>query len=250
MPGDDVSVFLFIGLVAFIAGFVHSAIGFGFGIVAVTLLPLLVDVRQSHVVISTASVPVLMMAAWAYREGADWSALWRALCGAAVAMPLGLLAFQWVSPDLLTRGTGIAILAMVAISFYNRRKSRSAVQSSGGSSWVAGALGGFLAGAVTIAGPPVAAYALSQPWDQARFKAFLNQFLVAVAIYKVIGLVVIGSIDQESLLRSAVLAPLAIVGIQLGAIFSRRLSNQRFQYFVAVALTVVALYFVYSGAGK
>lgn len=248
----DLDVYLYIGIIALLAGFVHSAIGFGFGIVAVTLLPLFVEVRQSHVVISTASFPVLMMAVWAYREGADWSALWKALLGAAFFMPLGLMAFEWVSPDLLIRGTGIAILGMVGISFHNRRKAQldKEAKSGGGSSFFAGALGGFLAGAVTIAGPPVAAYALSQPWDQARFKAFLNQFLLAVSLYKVVGLVVRGFVDQETLMQSAALAPMAIIGIQLGAIFSRKLSTRRFQYFVAIALVLVALYFVVRGASK
>ena len=250
MFSGDLTVFLYIGVIALAAGFVHSAIGFGFGIVAVTLLPLVVEVRQSHVVISTASVPVLMMAAWAYRDGADWSALWRALVGAAICMPLGLLAFEWVSPDWLIRGTGLAILAMVGISFRNRRRARMEMKSSGGSSWFAGALGGFLAGAVTIAGPPVAAYALSQPWEQARFKAFLNQFLFAVSLYKVTGLAVRGFIDQETLVQSAALAPMAIIGIQVGAIFSRRLSTQRFHVFVAIALVAVAIYFVVRGAGE
>ena len=248
MLPDDVGVLIYIGVIAFAAGFVHSAIGFGFGIVAVTLLPLVVEVRQSHVVISTASFPVLMMAAWAYRDGADWSSLWKALVGAAIGMPLGLLAFEWVSPDLLIRGTGAAILIMVGISIHNRHKTQSEAPPGSGACWIAGALGGFLAGAVTIAGPPVAAYALSQPWSQAKFKAFLNQFLLAVFVYKVTGLAVRGFIDQESLVQSAALAPLAVLGIQVGAMFSRRLSTQRFQTFVALALTAVALYFVATGA--
>lgn len=250
MAAEDLTLFIGIGLVALAAGFVHSAIGFGFGIVAVTLLPLFVEVRQSHVVISTASFPVLLMAVWAYRQGADWQALWKALVGAAVFMPVGIWAFEWVSPDSLIRATGIAILVMVAISFHNRRKANQASEESagGGSSFFAGALGGFLAGAVTIAGPPVAAYALSQPWSQVKFKAFLNQFLVVVAMFKIIGLAVRGFIDQETLVRSATLAPMAIIGIQLGAVVSRRLSTQRFQYFVAVALVAVAVYFVFSGA--
>lgn len=250
MFDGELSVFVYIGIIALAAGFVHSAIGFGFGIVAVTLLPLFVEVRQAHVVISTASFPVLMMAAWAYRDGADWAALWRALVGAAIFMPLGLLAFEWVSPDWLIRGTGIAILTMVAVSFNNRRKAllNQEKRSGGGSSFLAGALGGFLAGAVTIAGPPVAAYALSQPWDQARFKAFLNQFLLAVSFYKVAGLAARGFIDQETMIQSAALAPMAIIGIQLGALVSRRLSTRRFQYIVAIALVAVAMYFVVTGA--
>ena len=248
MLPDEFFIFLSIGLIAFAAGFVHSAIGFGFGIVAITLMPLFVDVRQSHVVISTASFPVLMMATWAYRDGADWASLWKALVGAAIFLPLGLLAFRWVSIDWLTRGTGIAILVMVWMSFRNRQKAKMKTKTTGGSSFLAGAFGGFLAGAVTIAGPPIAAYGLSQPWDQTRFKAFLNQFLLAVSVYKIIGLAVGGYINQETLTQSAALAPMAMVGIQLGALFSRRLSTQRFQYFVAAALVIVAVYFVVTGA--
>ena len=115
-------------------------------------------------------------------------------------------------------------------------------------SGISRSLGGFLAGAVTIAGPPVAAYALSQPWDQSRFKAFLNQFLLAVACYKVVGLAARGFIAQETLIQSAALAPMAMIGIQLGALFSRRLSTKRFQLFVAIAWVAVALYFLVRGA--
>ena len=102
-------VILAVTLIAFVAGFIHSAIGFGFGIVAVALLPLVVDVRQSHAVISTASVPVLVSAAWTYREGADFRSLFQALIGAAICLPIGLFAFEFVSCRVrlfhLPRGT-------------------------------------------------------------------------------------------------------------------------------------------------
>ena len=250
MAPEEIYTVVCICLVAFLAGFIHSAVGFGFGIVAVTLLPLFVDVRQSHVVISTASVPVLLMAAWAFRKGIDWSDLWRALLGAAIFLPIGLLAFEFVSIDLLCRGTGVAILLMIWMSFRNRRKALADDSPAKGSPFFAGAFGGFLAGAVSIAGPPVAAYALSQRWEQERFKAFLNQFLLAVSAWKVIGLALRGFISSESLTQSAILAPMAIVGIQVGAIASRQLSTRRFQYIVAVALILIAIYFVLRGASN
>jgi uncharacterized membrane protein YfcA len=247
---EQIVLYLLIALIAFGAGFVHSAIGFGFGIVAVTLLPLVIEVKQSHVVISTASVPVLMMAAWAYRRGADPQALWKALAGAVIAMPIGLLAFQFMSPDWLIRGTGLAILVMVWMSFRNR--SRAALNGETGkssSAWLAGGIGGFLAGAVSIAGPPVAAFALAQQWDQTRFKAFINQFLLAVSVYKVLGLAVSGYLDLDALLQAALLAPAAVIGIQVGVIASRRLTMTKFQRVVAIVLIAIAIYFVVRGSG-
>ena len=147
-------VILAVTLIAFVAGFIHSAIGFGFGIVAVALLPLVVDVRQSHVMISTASVPVLVSAAWTYREGADFRSLFQALVGAAICLPIGLFAFEFVSLDLLVRGTGLAVLVMVAMSFRNRRIAEDENARGAGPAWLAGSLAGFLAGAVSMRGHP------------------------------------------------------------------------------------------------
>ncbi|MEO1525986.1 MAG: sulfite exporter TauE/SafE family protein [Planctomycetota bacterium] len=236
-----------VSLIALVAGFIHSAIGFGFGIVAVALLPWVLDVRQSHVVISMASIPVLASAAWAYREGADVRSLVQALIGAAVLLPLGLYAFLVVSLDLLVRGTGLAVLAMVAMSFRNRRLAEEASTRGAGPAWVAGGLAGFLAGAVSIAGPPVAAFALQQRWEQARFKAFVNQFLLAVSVFKVVGLVIGGLVTTENLVGASALAPAAMLGIYLGSLGSRRLEGRWFQWLVAIALIGISLFFLVSG---
>ncbi|KAA5545903.1 sulfite exporter TauE/SafE family protein [Roseiconus nitratireducens] len=245
---DGYLLLVAVGVIALVAGFIHSAVGFGFGIVAVTLLPWVIDVEQTHVVTSTASVPVLMMATWAYRRGADFQSLRQALIAAAICLPLGLFAFERMPNDLLVRATGIAVLAMVFQSFRNRRYSAGS-SSKTGSAWLAGGFAGFLAGAVSIAGPPIAAFALQQHWPQVRFKAFVNQFLLAVSIYKVLGLSVRGFIDSTVLYQVALIAPLAIIGIQLGARESQNLSAQSYQRFVAAALILLACYFLLRGAG-
>lgn len=247
---DPWVLIVIVGAIAFLAGLIHSGIGFGFGIVAVALLPLVVEMRQSHVVISTAGVPVLMMAAWSYRQGADWASLKRALLGAAIGMPMGLFAFERLPLDWLVRGTGAAILGMVWMSHRNRQLAKRVTDHAGdhaSSAVVAGGLGGFLAGAVSIAGPPVAAFALQQGWEQARFKAFVNQFLLAVSLYKVAGLAVRGFIDTSVLLQSATLAPMAIAGILVGAKVSERLPTVWFQRLVAIALVGLAIHFLING---
>lgn len=244
---EEIWPLIAIGLIAVLAGFVHSAIGFGFGIVAISLTPFVIDAKNAHIVISTASVPVIAMAAWTYRKGSDKKSLVQSLIGAAVCLPLGLWLFYHFDLSWLVRATGVAILAMVVLSYRNRKLAKSKEKTAGGSALVAGGVGGFLAGAVTIAGPPVAAFALQQSWSQDHFKAYLNQFLFAVAGLKVIGLLWAGSIDGAVLLRALVIAPLAIIGIRIGAAFSERLSGGWFQNLVAVALIAVALKFLVLG---
>ncbi|MCD0463693.1 sulfite exporter TauE/SafE family protein [Roseiconus lacunae] len=241
------TIWIGIAAIALTAGFIHSAIGFGFGIAAVTMLPWLIDAKHTQVIVSVASVPVMLIAVWNYRQGAELSNLWRAILGAAIAMPLGFLAFVFVSTDLLVRGTGLVILAMVWMNFRNRAKAKRQDQSGGGSAIIAGGIGGFLAGAVSIAAPPVAAFALSQPWDQRQFKAFLNQFLFVVSVYKCGALIVSGYVTPRVLVDALILAPAAWGGIQLGVLASSKLSAKQFQVFVAVALILAALNYVIRG---
>lgn len=245
MPSAE--VILALTLIAFAAGFIHSAIGFGFGIVAVALLPWAIDARLAHVVISTASVPVLMSAVWAYRKGGDFRVLGQALLGAAICLPFGLKAFEFVSLDLLVRGTGLAVLLMVAMSFRNRRLANEAETGGAGPAWLAGGVAGFLAGSVSIAGPPVAAFALQQRWEPARYKAFLNQFLLAVALYKVGGLIFWDLLTKDAIVQASMLAPAAMLGIYVGSLMSRRLEAAWFGWAVAAALIAVGLLFLIRG---
>lgn len=245
MLGEAGFVFVGIALIALLAGFVHSAIGFGFGIVAIALLPYLIDARSAHIVLSACSVPMLTMAAWTFRDGLEWRSLRQALIGAAIFLPLGLLLFESVTLDWLVRGTGVCILAMVFWSMRNQSLGASSVNS--GSCFLAGSVGGFLAGAVSIAGPPIAAFALKQDWSQARFKAFLTQCLLAMSLYKVVLLIWRGHFVGEAIPHAAVASVLAIVGVYFGALASRRISPERFRYLVAGALIVAACKMIWTG---
>lgn len=235
--------------IALFAGFLHSAIGFGYGIVALAILPFVIDARSAHVLISVSGVPVLMMAAWAFREGIEWSSLRVAMLGAALFLPLGLVAFGAVSLDALVRGTGLAILAMTLMSLRNRTL-RADEPTPKGACFTAGAVSGFLAGAVSVAGPPVAAFALKQGWPPARFKAFVTQCLLVISLYKVAGLGVGGYLAGDALFHAAWAAPFAVAGIQLGAKASRRIAPEKFQRLVAAALILVSVSLMWRGAPR
>ena len=251
MHGEFWLVLGLIAAIAVLSGFIHSAIGFGFGIVAISLMPFVIDARSAHVVVSVSSVPMLVMAAWVYREGFEWQSLWQAVLGAAVFLPLGLFLFESVSLDWLVRGTGVAILGMVLISLRNQYgKSGAAKKTAGGACFTAGAVAGFLAGAVSIAGPPVAAFALKQDWSQARFKAFVTQCLLVIAIYKAVLLAARGYIVGDAIGHTVMSAAFSILGVQLGVIASRRISAARFKRLVAITLILVSCWMIWRGQGE
>lgn len=235
-----------IGLIALAAGFVHSAIGFGFGIVAISLVPLVIDVRSAHVVVSISSVPMLVMAAWAFRRGFEKRTLVEALLGAAIFLPLGFYLFEKAELEWLVRGTGLAIFVMVLWNLRNRDLEADK-PTSRGSCFVAGAASGFLGGAVSIAGPPIAAFALKQDWTQLRYKSFVTQCLLIIAVYKAVILVSRGFFEGDRIYQSGVAGVLSIVGVHFGALLSARIPATGFKRLVAVSLLLVAVWLMWSG---
>lgn len=236
-----------IAAIALAAGFVHSAIGFGFGIVAIAAIPWVMDIKSAHIVVSLASVPMIMMASLAYRRGIHWPSLRVALLGAVLFLPLGVLSFEYAPLDWLVRGTGLAILVMVLMGLRNQSAARSRGANMR-ACFGAGAVSGFLAGAVSIAGPPVAAFALRQEWPQERFKAFVTQCLLAIAVCKALMLVARDLVTAQSAGYVLVAAPLAILGVQLGVLASRRIPAARFKRIVAIALILVAVQMLLRGS--
>lgn len=236
-----------VGVIAFSAGFLHSAIGFGFGIVAISLLPFVIDAKSAHILVSISSVPMLAMATWTYREGVEKRSLRLAVFGAALFLPLGLMLFESVSLDLLVRGTGLGIFVMAILSLRGQDTSNQFSGTGRVSCFVAGAASGFLAGAVSIAGPPVAAFALKQGWSQARYKAFVTQCLFVISIYKAGLLVFRSHVTGPLLVQILISAALAVVGVRLGAMASRGIPATRFRHLVAIALLVSSCVMIIRG---
>ena len=247
VSGEAIFVLACVAAIATASGFIHSFLGFGFAIVALASLPYVMDARTAHLMLPLCSLPMLGATAWAYRRGTHWPSLWPALVGIAIFMPVGLYLFNKVSLDLLVRGTGLVILVMVLMSMRNRHVHAD-TDKAGGSSFLTGSICGFLGGAVNIAGPPVAAYALKQGWQPDQFKAFLTQCLLVVSVYKALGLFVGGNLTREAVLFAVWVVPFSILGIALGVVASKYISPHRFQRIVALVLITVACLLVFSGA--
>ena len=244
-------IWIVIAAITFAAGIVHSVIGFGFGIVALACLPFIMDAKAAHVMMSMCSLPMLLSAAWAYRDGIDWRSLRPAMIGAAFMMPVGLYCFVSMPLDLLVRGTGLAILLMTLNGLRKKPSVESEAETESEhlslASFAAGAISGLLGGAVSIAGPPIASFALNQGWRPDRFKAFLTQCLLVVCFYKVAGLGYSNLITQTTLVHALWGTPFAIAGIRVGVALSEHIDAKKFQVIVSIALIGVSCWFMFRG---
>lgn len=245
----SLEILFLVAVILFVAGFVQSAIGFGMAIVALSMLPFVIDAKVAHITLALCGIPMLLLAAWEYRKGIDWHSIWPALVGSAIFLPVGLFLFKVMSLDLLVRSTGVAILSMVLLSFINKRikKTDAGERNVSWTSFVAGSISGFLGGAVSIGGPPLATFGLNRGWKPDRFKAFLTQCLLVTCTYKVICLFATSMVPRESLIHFVWATPFALIGIHLGAKTSGKLNPEKFQVVVAVVLIGISLMYIYRG---
>lgn len=252
MLEDPLLLSLLVAGIVFFAGMIQGALGFGYALAALTTLPFLVAPQSAHIILSLSGIPVLAMAAWTSREGADWATIRRALFAAALFVPLGLLTFGALSADGLIRGTGLAILTLMLFDLIKKPKTDS---SGSGNQWynsasMAGAISGYLAGAVSIGGPPIVAYAVRQDWSPLKSKAFMTRCLLLTACFKGVGLFVGQFVTTPIAIQALLAMPSAIGGVWVGARLGRHIPAQAYKRVIAAILVAISCWWVINGSGE
>ncbi|VAX37077.1 hypothetical protein MNBD_PLANCTO02-807 [hydrothermal vent metagenome] len=227
------------------AGFAQSFLGFGYAIVALSILQFFIDIQTANLVVSIGIVFPLLYMAWGIRGELEWEILRPALGGAAIGLPVGVSLFFYLDPLWLMRGTGATILVIACYGLISQRHDAERKTSS---VWgvVAGLASGFLAGSVSIGGPPITAYAVSQPWSARKYRAFLFSFALSVYLFKIMIMIAIGAVSanlftKEILFLSALAIPFGTFGAWLGIQMAKRVDSQRFKKIVLLSLASVSI---------
>ena len=238
-----------VGVAVATAGFVQSAIGFGFAGIALAILSFFVEMHLANLIVSLSALLPLALSLVHYRSMVEWPDLGAALLGAGLAMGPGVLIFRWAPADLLVRGTGVVIL-LIALDGLRRQPTESleGQPARRGISFLVGVASGMLSGSVGIGGPPIAAYVVRQPWSARRMKGFLVGFLFLVAIIKASALTVAGLMTWSIAGVAALVAPMACAGTVLGVRVSRRWPQARFRRIALCLLAAISIGMIVRGS--
>ncbi|MGH7134344.1 MAG: sulfite exporter TauE/SafE family protein [Pirellulales bacterium] len=168
-----------------LAGFVQGLTGFGFGMTAMSLLPLVVSLVDAQAIVTlTSTAACLLMAAVTLRD-VPWSELPRLWLGVVAGVPLGFGVLESLPPVTVTRALGLMLCLMVLFEFLVAH--RRSIQWPPWLEPVVGIVSGALTGAFNIGGPPLVACIYSRPWTKEKRVAgltavFLSGGLVRVAL--------------------------------------------------------------------
>ena len=220
-----------------IAAFVQSISGFGLALLSVPLMSLFDDVRLSVVVVNLIGLVTTSAQAWKEREHADAPLAIRVTVAAIIGMPLGLVAFLFMSETYLKVGLGIVVLFVTLLlmrGFTLRSTTRTA-------DWLLGGASGALSTSVGTNGPPLVFLFQARQMPQEIFRATISRVFILSNIVTVIIFASAGKITVDSIVAAAVSLPVLVIAISAGFWTRRFVNQQRFRILVLTLLVISGL---------
>lgn len=221
-----------IALLAGGAAFAQSVTGFGFSLLVVPPLVLLLGAKEAVLVANVLSTALVVLLTIRLRHDVEWRTWLMLTIGSIAGMPLGLLVLVYVDADILQ----IAI-ALNVIVFTVLLMRRWQVHAAGrGSDAATGLVSGILRTSTSMSGPPVVIYLQGRTMAPQPFRATISAFFLASGLIAMVAFALTGRYSAETWEASAAGLPSVFAGMVAGNALYRRVNEARFRHLVIVLL--------------
>ncbi len=179
-------------------------------------------------------VPAIQMTPNAIRM-AHWPTAWAMGLPAVVMVPLGSIILLNAPAEEMRRSIAaiVLLLALVLWFGWRYRGPRGLIPSG-----VVGAMGGGLAGATGMGGPPAILYLMSGTNPAAEVRANMVGYFTIIFVGVVITFGARGLITADVLWRIAVMIPIYVIGVVVGTRIFGLASERTFRHIALATLAV------------
>lgn len=230
-----------ISLCLALASFAFSFAGFGFSLLAVPLLALLLPIKTAVALQLPFSALLVLINALRYGRTLPWQSLMPLFIGAAVAIPLGVIALDRM-PEILMKRT-LALLIVTAVILARTRNGslllgRFADSRTGGA--VMGGISGWFIGAYTAGGPPAVIYATARFPDEKKAKGVIGIFFSLSYLFVITLFFSTGIMNAGTLSHSLIHTPAVLIGFIMGGLLVKKVSHDGYMAAVHGLLLMAA----------
>jgi len=225
-------------LFVFLAAIVRGYSGFGFSLLAISSLSLLLDPAEivpSIFMLEIAASLHLLPGIWRH---VHWRSLIPLIAGCLVATPFGVMLLASLPPAPMQ--LALSVFVLLATYLLWRGFALKRIPGTGGAV-AAGAAAGFGNGAFGIGGPPVILFYFSSPAGHAMGRASLIAFFLATDLIGLPMLAHEGLVTADAVLRAAIFLVPLIVGVWIGARSFKTADPVRFRRIILILLAVLAI---------
>ncbi len=221
-----------IAVVVAVAALGHTVAGFGFSLLAVPLLGLVIDPKGAVVTATVLLVLASGLLAWRERDRVDWQVVRPLLLGALPGMPVGLVVLEAISVDALRLGLVALALTSVATVGSGLRVRRTGHLLE----LVAGFATGVLTTTVNANGPPTVLALQARGLPPAVFRPTTSAVLGLASAVGASLFLAAGRMSGETAAATAVAAPAVVLGWWVGSRLEPLLPPEVFRRLVLVLL--------------
>jgi uncharacterized membrane protein YfcA len=229
---------LLIAAIVLGAAFLQSLSGFGFAIVVMPLLTLVLGLQIAAPLVSLTALTVYTINVTRFRRAVDAGELLRLGLASALGVPVGIWVLSSVEGSLVKQALGLLLLLFATYSLL--RPTTSWLPSR---RWVypAGFVAGCLGGAYNTPGPPAIVYGTLRQWPRDEFRAVLQSLFLVNGLLVVTSHLLAGHLTTPVLAYYLYTVPALAVGILLASRLDSRVDHNRFRTLVAVMILLLGL---------
>lgn len=230
-----------------LTGLSKGGLGGSLGMLSTPLIALTVSPVRAAAIMLPILVVMDIVALLTYRRHVNWRVVWQMIPGALAGIGIGWATAAWVNEDMFRILVGLIAIVFAVNNFVSDRLKRSAASESAvrGNFW--GAITGYTSFVAHAGGPPFNAYALPLKMDKMLFAGTGVMFFAIINAVKLVPYLALGQFSRENLHVSALLMPVAVIGVMAGVWTVRRISQTIFYNVTYAAMIVIGAKLLYDG---
>ena len=224
--------------IVFAAAFAQSLTGFGFALIVMPLLTIVLGIRTAAPLVALAALTVYTVNLVRYRRAIKVQEVLRLGVASAAGVPVGIWLLSTADEGLVMRILGGILVAYAGYSLLQPTVRRTLSQG-----WVypAGFLAGCLGGAYNTPGPPVIVYGSLRQWPRNEFRAVLQALFLLNAVLVVISHAVAQHLTYEVFVYYLYAVPALAVGILIGSVVDSKIDQRQFRKVVIAMVLALGL---------
>ena len=220
-----------------VAAVTQQVSGFGYELLAVPLLSILVGPKDAVALATVSGVAASGLMAVRLRALSDRPTLRRMFAGAVVGMPIGIVFLRQLPEDPLRIALAVVVLAMVLVLASGFRFGHDRP----GTEVAAGFTSGVLNTSIGTAGPPIVVTLQAGDMAQHTFRATTVAFFACCNLVAVPLIVASGVVTASTWRAALVAVPAVLVGNAIGGRLAPKVAPERFRSLVLGLLVLAAL---------
>ena len=215
-----------------------SATGFGIGMVAMPGLLFVLEPQTAVVVLNTVAIAVEGWIVVQARKEIPLREVLPVVVSGALGVPLAVFILKLADPGIMRIGISLLIIVLAATAALNFQRDFQYSRA-------VGILAGFVVGVVLpafgVGGPLVTLYLLTRNWGRQSVRAAMAFYLFALDVFGISGYAVAGLYTEERLFLIALMVIPMLLGLGLGAVILRVMSERVFRFAVVTIIILSSL---------